>query len=451
MELAQGLGLQAVNHEYAALEITLPASGAARTAAPLAVYTHADVPRVAEHKWETPPFELKEVDGVLRGLGVYDDKGPLIVNLFALRVLRDAGLALQRPVVLVVDSGAEELGSSAEAALARLATRPALALAADGDFPYTTTEPGRLVARITSVRGMKSKAALEEGQFYVHRIQVMENTNTLPAQVRSWVLYKSPPVENPALEMSTRFRAAIEAFQPLHPETRYEIVIQGDTLHFFTYGRPAHTQRHEQGVHGLLNTAGALLTLDLMPNSARDLLLWVDRGYRRDPSGASLGLVPEGSETAGTWVNPMRLERLSDEITVLVDIRWAPGRDAAWMQQRLAASIEAFNAEHGTDLKLDWEPGGYEPVQVSLPREIRRALEEAYGLASGESEPPPAVTTSSTRLLPAAIPFGPAWPGREPRGHTLHEALPRRELQDLGVAYVSALAWLAAGPLPATP
>jgi acetylornithine deacetylase/succinyl-diaminopimelate desuccinylase-like protein len=298
---------------------------------------------------------------------------------------------------------------------------------------------------------MKSKAALKAGQFYIHRMQVLENTNTLPAEMRTWVMYKPVPVENPALEMSNRFRAAIEAFQPQHPETRYEIFIQGDTLHFFTYGRPAHTQRPEQGVNGMLNSAGALLTLDLMPNSARDVLLWVDRGFQRDPSGRSLGLAGDGDDAPGVWVNPMRFERIAEEISVLVDIRWAPGQDGAWVKQRVEASVAAFNGANGTELALAWEPGGYDPVQVTVPREIRRALEDAYGLASGESEPPPPLTTSSTRLLPAAIPFGPAWPGREPRGHTLHEALPRRELQDLGVAYVSALAWLAAGALPAMP
>jgi hypothetical protein len=44
-------------------------------------------------------------------------------------------------------------------------------------------------------------------------------------------------------------------------------------------------------------------------------------------------------------------------------------------------------------------------------------------------------------LLPEAIPFGPEWPGKEKHGHTRHEAIGNRDIADLCVAYVSALAW----------
>ena len=441
--LARALGLRVRNDAYETLEITLPAA-AAGNAAPLAVWTHADVVTVVERRWTSPPFELKERNNRWWGLGTYDDKGPLLVNLLALRVLRDADLTLARPIALVVSATGEEPGADVAQCLSKLPVRPAVTLAADGEFPYASGENGRLIARVTSSRGMKKRTGIKQGEFYIQRLKCLMSMNTVPAEARVWVMY-APPANsnNPALDMLNRWRKVIESYQKAHPAAQYETYVQDDTLHFFVYGKPQHSDLAAAGESSILDAAGALVGLPLYRNGGSDLMLWLDKGIQRDPSGRALGLAYEDPDMGSTAVNPVAFERLAEDLSVLVDVRFPVGHDAAWVRERLAASIATFNKQNAMALQLDWEPGGYEPLRSEPPAAVARVLSEAYRLASGEAAPAAAVTHGSARLLPAAIPFGPEWPEIDKRGQARDESISQRELQDLGTAYLSALAALA--------
>jgi hypothetical protein len=132
-------------------------------------------------------------------------------------------------------------------------------------------------------------------------------------------------------------------------------------------------------------------------------------------------------------------------------VRWPSGIDHAAINKRLQGAVDKFNKKHGADLYLEWEAGVREPVHHEPPAAVAAVLVDAFELASGDFEPPPArVSRSSSQQLPEAVPFGPEWPDKAKQGHTRHESISERELGDLGVAYVSALAWFGMAPkLPA--
>lgn len=446
--LATRLGLQVKNNAYASLLLTLPAAGAGAGAPAVAIYTHADVPRPVEHKWNSPPWELKETKDRWVGLGVYDGKGPTVVNLFALRAMRDAGLRLARPVTVAVDANGEQLEADAATTIAALTPKPAVALSAHGTFPYATGELGHAVARVSSRRGMKSRAGIKPGEFYIWKALCSQGTSTVPMEVRIWVRYEAPvSTDNPSNVMvNQKWRPAIEAYQKQHPSSVYETYIQEDTLHFFAYGNPQHVVHAARAENSMLNAAGALLSLPLFKNSASDVMLWIDKGYNRDIAGKTVGLPLQDPKMGTCRVVPVGFDRLGEEFTVLVDVRWPSGQDAAWVKQHFAASVAAFDKQHGTALHVDWEPRGHEPATIEVPADVAAVLGESFALASGESMEPVPVAASSARLLPATIPFGPEWPRSEPRAHTLDESISKRELQDLCVAYVSALSRLATMP-----
>jgi len=449
-KLATGLGLQVQNQAYETLQITLPASGTGIPA--LAVYTHADVARPIEHKWTSPPFQLAERDGRLYGAGVADDKSALLVNLFTLRVLRDAGLQLVRPIVLVVSSSGLESSPQAAASFAKVTPKPALVLAADGEFPYATGELGRGLLRVSSKRGMKSRTGIKPGQYFVHKMTSVTGAATVPSEVRVWVRYQEPLHENnPALVMSTKWRTTLEGYQKDHPESIYETYIQEDTLHFFVYGKPRSVLHADQAVNSMYDAAGAMQRYPIFMNSASDILTWIDKGLQRDGTGKNLGIQYEDATMGSTRVCPVGFDRLGDEVSVLVDVRWPVGHDAAWIRDRVAAAIADYNRSNTTQLTAAWEPGSYEPARATVAPAVQAALDEAYVLASGETAAGVAVTGSDSHLLPGTIPFGPAWPRGEPQAHARDESIPWSQIQDMGVAYMAALAALATAPLPATP
>ncbi|MFQ5601560.1 MAG: M20/M25/M40 family metallo-hydrolase [Candidatus Krumholzibacteriia bacterium] len=450
--LAQNLGLEVRNHGNETLEITLPGGAAAAQAAPVAMFTHIDVMRPVAYKWDTDtrPFELKWKDGRWVGLGVYGDKGPVILNLFALRVLRDANLRLARPIVLLVGSTANVTEASVATSLGKMSRKPALVLAADGYFPYSTGEMGNLVARVSSSKGMKTLQGLEPAMFYIYKMSCTASLNAVPAETRVWVLYE-PPTEslNPNLDMLNKWRPIVEGYQATVPVTRYGTYVQEDTLHFFSYTLPSHAER-AAGRNSIMDMAGSLVNVPMYHNSAWEIILFVEKAFQQDPTGRAAGLWFEHPQMGGTRVNPVQFDRIGNEVSVLVDIRWPAGKDGSWIRERMQAVVDEFNREHGMQLYLEWEPGGREPVQHEPPPAVAGWLVEAYELASGDYEPPPApVSNSSANLLPIAIPFGPEWPGVEKHGHTRHESISEREIADLGVAYTAALAWF--GTVAAVP
>ncbi|WP_082594376.1 M20/M25/M40 family metallo-hydrolase [Phycicoccus sp. Soil802] len=130
-----------------------------RTAGPagaptVLLYSHYDVVPVGDPDgWQTPPWELTEVDGRWYGRGSADCKGNLVASLLALRALREV-LGSWPVEVAVVCEGSEEQSSGGMEALARarpdLVACDALLLADTGNV-----EAG-LPTLTTSLRGTGS-------------------------------------------------------------------------------------------------------------------------------------------------------------------------------------------------------------------------------------------------------------------------------------------------------
>lgn len=76
----------------------------------VAVLCHLDVVPEGDG-WTVPPYEGRVIDGKIYGRGTMDDKGPSVAALFALKVLKDAGVPLKRRVRILFGLN-EEMGSA---------------------------------------------------------------------------------------------------------------------------------------------------------------------------------------------------------------------------------------------------------------------------------------------------------------------------------------------------
>jgi acetylornithine deacetylase/succinyl-diaminopimelate desuccinylase-like protein len=445
--LAERLGLSVQNHGYETLEITLEPRGAAARAAPLAMFSHVEVLKPVEYKWDDDkrPYKMTMADGRWVGLGVHTGKGTMLVNLFAMRTLRDAGVRLSRPVVLLVGSETSTADASVQTSLEKMSVQPSVVLAADGTFPYSRGQMGNLIARVASTRGMKSIEGIQPEEFYIYRMSCFWSLNAVPAETRVWVMYEEPLNSlNPSLDIVTKWREITEGYQATVPVTRYGTYVQEDTLHFFSYTLPSHVESPE-GRNAIMDMAGCLVKAPMHPNSALDVIRFIEYGFQHDPTGKAAGLYVEHPEMGSSRVNPVQFDRIGDEVAVLVDVRWPVGRDRAWIKKRMQEVVERFNTEHDAQMTLDWESEGREPILHDIDPAVGDLLVEAYEVATGDyGAEPAAVSRSSGTLVPYAIPFGPERSNVAKRGLTRHESITERETGDLAVAYASALAWFGA-------
>jgi di- and tripeptidase len=72
-------------------------------------YGHYDVIPASQSTWKTPPFTMTPQDGYLYARGVTDNKGPLLVSIFAIAELYSRG-ELESDVIFLIE-GEEESGS----------------------------------------------------------------------------------------------------------------------------------------------------------------------------------------------------------------------------------------------------------------------------------------------------------------------------------------------------
>jgi len=74
---------------------------------PLLILAHTDVVGVQTEKWPVDPFGAVLKDGYIWGRGSVDDKPVLTANLMVMLLIKRSGMALDRDVIFLAESGEE--------------------------------------------------------------------------------------------------------------------------------------------------------------------------------------------------------------------------------------------------------------------------------------------------------------------------------------------------------
>ena len=145
LELAAGMGLATRNCEnyigYAELAGADPEKY-------LATICHVDV--VPEgNGWSDNPFKMRIQDGWLLGRGVADDKGPMVTTLYALKFLKEEGIALKYPIRALVGDNEETHMNDVEYYLKNYPA-PVFCFTPDAEFPVCNGEKGQFGGKLVS-------------------------------------------------------------------------------------------------------------------------------------------------------------------------------------------------------------------------------------------------------------------------------------------------------------
>ena len=145
LEIAAGMGLATRNCEnyigYAELAGADPEKY-------LATICHVDVVPVG-NGWTADPFTMRIQDGWLLGRGVSDDKGPMIVTLYALKFLKEQGYELRYPIRALVGDNEETRMEDVEYYLKNYPA-PVFCFTPDAEFPVCNGEKGHFGGKIVS-------------------------------------------------------------------------------------------------------------------------------------------------------------------------------------------------------------------------------------------------------------------------------------------------------------
>lgn len=138
LAIAARLGLQTKNCENYIGYAELPGQQAEKY---LAAICHVDVVP-AGNGWDADPFTMRQRDGWLLGRGVADDKGPMVICLYALKFLRQLGTPLRYPIRALVGDNEETGMKDVEHYLAHYPA-PVFCFTPDAEFPVCNGEKGQ--------------------------------------------------------------------------------------------------------------------------------------------------------------------------------------------------------------------------------------------------------------------------------------------------------------------
>lgn len=137
LKLAESLGFETKNIEDVCGHVEF---GGSDNDEIFACLCHLDVvPAIGN--WKNPPYEPWIEDGKIYGRGTQDDKGPAVVSLYALKVLKDLGFKPSRRIRLIVGTD-EESGSRGLHRYLEVEEKPSMGISPDADFPLIYGEKG---------------------------------------------------------------------------------------------------------------------------------------------------------------------------------------------------------------------------------------------------------------------------------------------------------------------
>ena len=346
-----------------------------------AILSHLDVVP-AGSGWTHGAFSGEIANGKLYGRGTSDDKGPAVICLHCMKMLKDEGFQPHKKIKLIVGCN-EESGWECIAHYNKVAHMPAMGFSPDADFPVIRAEKGILQLRLHFPLKNAPFAALNAG----------ERANMVCDFARA---------EGAVFEKAEAQLCGLE--------------IDGDSL--CARGRAAHASTPEEGDNAL----GKLLAF--FARSHAEIanihsLLFED----------GLGLTELHDDTGRLTLSPDMATYEGNELIVTVDIRYPSTHSHEEVLRAFRhAGIEYEITHHQLPL--------YNSADSPLVAALRRVYEEE----TGESGEPIAIGGGTyARALTCGAGFGPQFPGEPSTIHQKDEYISLENVRKLLRIYRAAI------------
>lgn len=370
LNIAKGLGFKVKDHAGYAVDAEIASSH--QDLSPndpenrdyIAVLGHLDVvPANASTDWLSDPFTLAERGGYLYGRGVNDDKGPLLLCLYAAHLLQQIGFKFKLPLRIIA-GGAEETTWECVDYYFKHNPQPLAAFSPDGNFPIVNHELGMLDICLEFPPLSASKA------------------NNLIKQV------SSPAPEH-------KVCSEVKLFTGSEDEQVAKVID--------FKGKSALSRNPNRGVNAI----------DLLIEHFHNVPL-DDYGllnFYRDFSNTLREKNTENFTFAATSITYS-----AEEAKLYLDIRYPKGFDLEQFMEELSKELALYGADYKIERHL-------KPLYVAPASPLIKILSDSYELVTGcpIGEVQAKGAASYARALKNGVNFGPTFPGEEPGSHFPNE------------------------------
>ncbi|MBD9394982.1 dipeptidase [Acidovorax sp. ACV01] len=424
--MARDFGLQYRNVDNRVFEVKLPGSGPEE----FGILTHADVVPVVADEWvlddgtRLDPFKLTRVGGNLYGRGSIDDKGSIATVLYAMKAVKESGLPLSRTIRLMIET-TEETGGDAMKYYRAKTTLPEYNIVLDSKYPAVVAEKGSGALRASFALG--SVASVSVSATAITAMAGAASTNAVPQTATAKL--QGGNTADVAARLNAAKAAFVEKYKPQGGVFSIDVTQDGAAVQVKVTGASAHGSRPEEGVNPLPRLALFLKEsgVALAPNGYAQAVRYLTDLYGTDYLGRTLGLAYADDFMGPLTMSPNLVREKDGKVDVLVNVRMPRGSTPEALSQATSAKIKAWGTQAGVAVEVDHQQGNW------MARDPKGAwlstLLNTFGDTTGlEAKPVPTAGSTTAKLMPNAINFGPAMPGKK---YTAHNAKEFKEVVDL--------------------
>ncbi|MEB6547805.1 dipeptidase PepV [Heyndrickxia sporothermodurans] len=387
----------------------------------IGILCHVDVVPEGDG-WSVDPYGGEVIDGKIYARGASDDKGPTMAAYYAMKIVKDLGLPIEKRVRMIIGTDEESNWRCVEHYFQH-EEMPTMGFAPDADFPIINAEKGIadydivLPAKMDDQQAKNTLLSFQSGRRY----------NMVPDFAEAVITF-----EGEQTDLFQQFTSFLE-----ENELKGKYFVENGELHFELEGVSAHGMEPRNGKNAGLFLTKFLSTLELNQHGKKfvdfavNVLLDQSRGeglgvqFSDDITGdltINVGKMNYDQEKGGSFGINMRYP-----VTFNMD----KGKETITAK----ASEHGFSIENFSDSK---------PHHVDANDELIKTLQKVYEEQTGEKAELLSIGGGTyARSLKSGVAFGALFPGRPDVMHQKDEYMPVDDLLKATAIYAQAIYELA--------
>ncbi|MGB1977857.1 MAG: dipeptidase [Pseudoalteromonas tetraodonis] len=376
------------------------------------IVTHGDVQPANASKWKQSPFiiDTSEPDKLI-GRGTEDDKGAIATAMYAMKAIKDKGIALDNRIELMIYL-AEESDWGPLTEFMKTYQQPKYAVTIDASYPVVVAEKGwSLIAPTFDATSPQTGVYVSGVTGGAFASQIPEDASLL--------------LHNANETLINQLKAKANTLK----QVEFNFTEQNNALAISVKGMSAHSSEPESGVNAIAYLAEIFKGVELENNSDGQLIDFVNQLIGLDIYGKQFGEIAYEHDFMGPMsVAPTVIEREGNALTLAVNARRPVGKDETLLKQQIDTALANWQTANQVTLANIKTTIGKPMLLDSAPH--AQKLLDIFKHYTGDKNADFVSIGGGTnaKLFDNAVSFGPSMPGKRYTGHSEHEFITLEQL-----------------------
>lgn len=364
----------------------------------IGILGHVDVVPAGDG-WNSDPWDCVITDKEIIGRGTLDNKGPIVVCLYAMKILKELNVPLSRRVRVILGTNEETDWKCMSYYLNEVKPeRPTMAFSPDSNFPVTYAEMGLL--QYTLTRKISDKIEIEGGSAF----------NSVPSSAKV--------VLDGSLE-----EALAKAIADSEESSAYEMEAKDGKVILTAHGVGAHAAHLYDGKNAISLMMAVLGKLPLT-GDLKEVVDFYNAHFGMCMYGEKMDIACSDEDCGPLTLNIGKIYVEGDNLVIGCDSRIPVSYTIESIEEKVQAKIAGTGYEYE---RISTE----RPLYVPKDSELVKTLMAAYSKVTGDYESQPQSSGGATysRAIDNCVAFGCLLPGQVDTMHQANESLELDKLE----------------------